>query len=105
MHKEIEERVLEINTQEIIKKLESLGARKVGDWYQKRYVYDFKPKRENEWIRLRDTGEEVTLSVEDVKRIEKLLEVDTEKITALNCQGIYKRIYSIDIDKIKELKF
>lgn len=68
MHKEIEERVLEINTQEIIKKLESLGARKVGDWYQKRYVYDFKPKRENEWIRLRDTGEEVTLTYKNVEK-------------------------------------
>ena len=177
MHKEIEERILEINKDEIIKKLESIGARKVGEWYQKRYVYDFKPKRENEWIRLRDTGEEITLtyknvekntvdgtkeleikvdnfedtnsmleilgyrrkayqenkriryilddieididswpliptymeieakSIKDIKRVEKLLNVDETKITNLNCQDIYQSIYNIDIDNIEDLKF
>jgi hypothetical protein len=44
-------------------------------------------------------------SVEEVKKIEKLLEVDKSKITVLNCQDIYKEIYGIDIEKIKELKF
>ena len=68
MHKEIEERVLEIDTKEIIKKLESLNAKKVGDWFQKRYVYDFMPKRESEWIRLRDTGEEITLTYKNVEK-------------------------------------
>ena len=177
MHKEIEERVLEINKEEVIKLLEEAGAKKVGEWYQRRYVYDFKPKRENEWIRLRDTGEEITLTyknvekntvdgtkeleikvdnfedtnsmleilgykrkgyqenkrirymlddveididswpliptyleieaknIKDIKRVEKLLNVDETKITNLNCQDIYKSIYNIDIDKIKDLKF
>lgn len=177
MHKEIEERVLEIDIDKMISKLESLGARKIGEWYQKRYVYDFNPKRENEWIRLRDTGEEITLtyknveenttdgtkeleikvdnfedtntlleilgykskayqenkriryildsveididswplipsymeieakSVQEIKKIEELLEVNEEKITTLNCQDIYGKIYNIDIDNIKELKF
>ncbi len=177
MHKEIEERVLEIDIDKMISKLESLGARKIGEWYQKRYVYDFNPKRENEWIRLRDTGEEITLtyknveenttdgtkeleikvdnfedtntlleilgykskayqenkriryildsveididswplipsymeieakSVQEIKKIEELLEVNEEKITTLNCQDIYGKIYNIDIDNIKKLKF
>ena len=177
MHIEIEERVLDINLEEVIKRLEVLNATKVGEWHQRRYVYDFDPKRENEWIRLRTTGEETTLtykniekdsidgtkeleievsdfeetnqllnvlgytakgyqenkriryslngveididswplipsymeieasSVEEVKKIEELLEIDKSKITVLNCQDIYKKIYGIDIGKIKELKF
>ena len=177
MHTEIEERVLEVNVEEITKRLEDLNALKVGEWNQKRYVYDFNPKRENEWIRLRDTGEQITLTyknveknsidgtkelevevsdfeetnqllkilgynhkgyqenkriryvlndveididswpliptymeiegktIEEVKEVEKLLEVNEEKITNLNCQDIYKKIYGIDINEIKELKF
>ena len=177
MHTEIEERVLEINSEEIIKKLESLGATKIGEWHQRRYVYDFIPKRENEWIRLRTNGIETTLtyknvedntidgtkelevvvsdfdetnlllnvlgytprayqenkrirymlndieididswpliptylelegnSIEDIKKLETLLEVDKDKITALNCQSIYEEIYNINVDDIKELKF
>jgi adenylate cyclase class 2 len=177
MHTEIEERVLEINIEEIIKKLESLNAKKIGEWHQKRYVYDFNPKRENQWIRLRDTGIETTLAyknvekksidgtkeleikvdsfdktnellnilgytpkafqenkrirymlnnveididswpliptymelegdnIEEIKKVEELLEVDKSKITALDCQDIYQKTYGIDIDKISELKF
>ena len=67
MKTEIEERVLEINKEEVIKKLEELGAKKVGDWLQKRYVYDFMPKRENEWIILRNNGEETTLTYKNIK--------------------------------------
>ena len=67
MKTEIEERVLEINKEEVIKKLEELGAKKVGDWHQRRYVYDFMPKRENEWIRLRNNGEETTLTYKNIE--------------------------------------
>lgn len=35
---EYEVRVLEINTDEMISKLESLGAEKIGEWHQKRFV-------------------------------------------------------------------
>lgn len=177
MHIEIEERILEIDKYKIIKKLEELNATKIGEWHQRRFVYDFNPKRENEWIRLRDTGKNVTLtyknvqknsidgtkeleievssfdetnemlnilgytprayqenkriryilndieididswpmiptymelegkSIEEIKKIEELLEIDKEKITNLNCQSIYTDIYNIDVDKIKELKF
>ena len=68
MHTEIEERVLEVNVEEITKRLEDLNALKVGEWNQKRYVYDFNPKRENEWIRLRDTGEQITLTYKNVEK-------------------------------------
>ena len=51
MKTEYEIRVLEINKEEIIKKLEKLGATKLGEFNQKRYVYDLKPIDENKWIR------------------------------------------------------
>ena len=177
MYIEIEERVLEINPEEIIKKLEALNATKVGEWNQRRYVYDFNPIRENEWIRLRTNGKNTTLtyknieknsidgtkelevevsdfdetnqllnvlgynpkgyqenkriryilnsdevdidfwplippyleieatSVDDIRKIEELLEINKNKITTLNCQDIYKDIYGINIKEIKELKF
>lgn len=177
MHTEIEERVLEIDVKKTIKKLEKLKAKKIGEWHQRRLVYDFTPKRENEWIRLRDTGKSITLtyknvekntidgtkeleivvsdfdetnellkilgyaprayqenkriryilndieididswpmiptymelegeSIEKIKELEELLEVDKDKITNLNCQSIYEQIYNIDVNNIKELKF
>ena len=177
MNIEIEERVLEVDTNNIINKLELLNATKIGEWYQKRYVYDFNPKRENEWIRLRTNGEKTTLtykniesnsidgtkeleievsdfeetnkllnileykpkayqenkriryilndveididswpliptymeiegkSIEEVKKIEALLDVDINKVTTLNCEDIYKQIYGINIQEISELKF
>ena len=177
MNTEIEERVLEIDKDKVIAKLEELGAKKIGDWHQKRYVYDFIPKRENEWIRLRTNGKETTLtyknveskdisgtkeleivvsdfeetnqllkimgytprsfqenlrtryyldhieididtwpliptyleiegnSEEDVKRVEKLLELNESKVTTMNCQDSYLEEYGIDINQIEELKF
>ena len=54
MKTEYEARILEINKEEFIKKLENLGATKVGDYIQKRYIYDFNPAIKGKWIRLRD---------------------------------------------------
>ena len=177
MHTEIEERILEIDKEKVIKKLEELGAKKAGEWFYRRYTYDFTPKRENEWIRLRTNGVETTLtyknvetreldgtkefeievsdfeetnkmlevlgynyknyqetkriryylndvevdidtwpmiptymelegpSVEKVKEVEELLEVDKSKITTLYADEIAEQIYGIDILAIKELKF
>ncbi len=177
MNTEYEVRVLEINIDEMIQKLESLNAEKIGEWNQKRYVYDMIPKSENAWLRLRTNGTETTLTYKNVekntidgtkeleivvsdfektndmlelmcyhhkgyqenKRIRYMLndveiDLDTwpliptymeiegkneqevndillkldipkDKITALNCQDIYREIYHIDIDNIKELSF
>lgn len=174
---EYEIRVLEIDKDEIIKKLEILGAVKIGEFNQKRYVYDLRPTESGKWIRLRTNGKTTTLTYKDVVsntidgtkevevevdnfertnellekigfknrsyqenlriqyilnnveididswpmiptyleiegnsekeviEIQNLLEVDTAKLTALNCDDIYKQIYGIDISKIKELKF
>ena len=177
MHTEIEERILEIDKEKVIKKLEDIGATKAGEWFYKRYTYDFTPKRENQWIRLRTNGVETTLtyknvetreidgtkeleivvdnfeetnellkilgyeyknyqeskriryylndveididtwpmiptymelegtSVEKVKELEDLLEVDKSKITTLYADEIAEQIYGINILEIKELKF
>lgn len=177
MNTEYEIRILEVDVENLTQKLESLGAKKVGDWFQKRYVYDFVPKRENQWIRLRTNGETTTLTYKNIEKdaidgtkeleievdnfektnemlevlgyknkgyqenkrtryllngveidfdswpriptymeIEgsnekevtetlKLLELENAKVCASNCEDIYKNIYNIDLNSIKELTF
>lgn len=177
MKTEYEVRILEVNKDEMIKKLERLGALKRGEFNQRRYVYDIKPAQNGKWIRLRTDGKKTTLAYKDVasdtidgtkevefevssldetkeflskigfdyrsfqenKREQYILDgveidldtwpmiptymeiegvseeqvtsmldrlgVDESKITALNCDDIYREIYNIDIHGIKELKF
>ena len=177
MKTEYEIRVLEIDVEEIIKKLEELGATKKGEYAQKRYVYNLRPVEDGKWIRLRTNGEKTTLTYKDIvsntidgtkeveievddfensnellerigfmnkgyqenRRIQyilngveididswpkiptymeiegeseeevlkmvELLEIDKSKLTALGCSDIYKEIYGIELEKIKELRF
>jgi len=67
MKTEYEVRVLEIDKEKMIETLEGLGAQKIGDWHQKRYVYDIIPKDENSWVRLRTNGTKTTLAFKSVK--------------------------------------
>ncbi len=177
MKTEYEIRVLEIDEENIVKKLEDFKAIKKGEYNYKRYVYDLKPVENNKWIRLRTNGIETTLTYKDIesntidgtkeveirvdnfevtneflnkigfiarnyqenRRIQytldnvevdidtwpmiptyleiegnsekdinnmiKKLGLNNSRITALNCDDIYREIYNIDISKIKELKF
>jgi len=66
VHTEYEVRVLEINVDDIQKKLEEIGATFEWDLLQKRYVYDFIPKVDGKWIRLRTNGEKTTLTIKNV---------------------------------------
>ncbi len=66
MNIEYEVRVLEIDALNFQKKLEELGAVKKWERLQKRYTYDFTPKRDNSWVRLRTNGEETTLTIKTV---------------------------------------
>ena len=66
MNVEYEVRVLEINKKELISKIESLGGKFIGEYNQRRYVYDFNPKLDGKWIRLRTNGEETTLTIKEV---------------------------------------
>ena len=67
MYLEYEVRVLDINKEEFIKKLESFNATYVNDYYQIRYVYDFNPVLSNKWIRLRTNGITTTLAVKEYR--------------------------------------
>ena len=67
MKTEYEIRVLEIEKESIVKKLESLGAIQKGEYNQKRYVYDLKPIQIAKWIRLRTNGIETTLTYKDIE--------------------------------------
>lgn len=66
MNIEYELRILEIDTNNIIKTLEKIGAKKIGEFKQKRYVYDFNPAVKGKWIRLRSNGIENTLTIKEI---------------------------------------
>ena len=66
MHTEYEVRILEIDVDSIKKKLEEVGATFEWDRVQRRYVYDFIPKVDSKWIRLRTNGIKNTLTIKDL---------------------------------------
>jgi adenylate cyclase class 2 len=65
MKTEYEVRVLEINVEELKKKLDRLATFKF-DRLQKRYVYDFKPVIPTKWLRLRTNGVDNTLTIKNI---------------------------------------
>lgn len=67
MDSELEVRLLDVDKEAFIAKLESVGAEYVNTYAQIRYVYDFKPKIENKWIRLRTDGHKTTLTIKEAK--------------------------------------
>lgn len=67
MNTECEIRILNINVEELVEKLEELGAEKLGEYDQKRYVYDVIPREEGKFIRLRTNGVKTTLTYKDKK--------------------------------------
>ena len=77
---EFEVRVLEIDHDKLVKKLENLGAELQFDALQERMVYDLKPKQENKWIRLRTNGKTTTLTIKDLeaKTIDGTKELEIE---------------------------
>ena len=66
MATEFEAKILDIDVDSIIIKLNSLGAKKILERDMRRYVYDFNPKRDDSWIRLRDDGEKCTLTIKEI---------------------------------------
>lgn len=67
MNTEVEVRLLNIDKEDLIAKLEKLNAEFIGDWHQIRYVYDFNPVDKNKWIRLRTNGVQTTLTIKEVE--------------------------------------
>ena len=66
MEKEIEIRLLNINKEQFVKNIIDLGAKKLSEALQKRYVYDFNPVQDNKWIRLRTNGKKTTLTIKEI---------------------------------------
>lgn len=62
--------ILDIDSQDFISKLISLGAKNKGEFFQRRYVYDFNPVNKNKWIRLRTNGTKTTICIKEIKNRE-----------------------------------
>ena len=63
MEVEIEAKFLDINPEEIRGKLKKLGARMVyPERLMRRKVFEHPTNKENDWIRVRDEGDKITLS-------------------------------------------
>ncbi|MBD0688590.1 class IV adenylate cyclase [Streptomyces sp. CBMA123] len=63
---EFEAKILNISPEKIRALLTEAGAGHLADRLQRRYVYDI-PGRPGTWVRLRDTGTEVTLCVKEIR--------------------------------------
>ena len=67
MKTEYEVRVLEIDHDLMVSKLEALGAKKIFAAMQERKVYDFKPVSKTKWLRLRTNGIKTTLTIKNLE--------------------------------------
>lgn len=64
---EYEARVLEVDSARVTGLILAKGGRRtVPDRLMRRYVYDITPGDHTRWIRLRDTGGEITLTVKEI---------------------------------------
>ncbi|KWW97481.1 adenylate cyclase [Carbonactinospora thermoautotrophica] len=66
LNTEYEAKVLDIDPDEIVNRIIDAGGEHVADRMMRRYVYDIVPGDESKWMRLRDTGSEVTLCVKEI---------------------------------------
>ena len=94
MHTEYEVRILEVNVRELKEKLEKMNATLLWDRIQKRYVYDFNPKEENKWIRLRTNGEKTTLTIKNLvtSKIDGTQELEIEVDNFERCNLLLKEL-------------
>ena len=67
MKTEFEVRILNINVEEITKKLKSLNAKFLGEKLQRRYVYNLLDKKDDSFLRLRTNGDFSTLTFKEMK--------------------------------------
>lgn len=113
---EIEGRILKIKPQEIIMKLEKLGAKLAGEYNYSRYVFDVIPRDDERWVRLRSDGKKTTLTVKEL-RAETAEGTDEWEIEVSNLKTTLKILEKIGIKarghqesrrreyKIDEVKF
>lgn len=63
---EYEAKYLDIDPAQIVDRIRAAGGTPCGERLMRRYVYDTVPAQTGRWIRLRDTGSEVTLCVKEI---------------------------------------
>ncbi|MFI2486850.1 class IV adenylate cyclase [Promicromonospora kroppenstedtii] len=64
---EHEGKILNIDPAAVERTILEKGGQKLGEKLMRRYVYDIVPGDMSKWIRLRDTGQETTLTVKEIK--------------------------------------
>ena len=60
-------KILNIDPAAVEQTILDKGGRKVGEKSMRRYVYDIVPGDTSRWIRLRDTGQEITLTDKELR--------------------------------------
>ncbi len=63
---EHEAKILDIDPEKLEKQILEAGGTKRGQALQRRYVYDITPGDQSRWVRLRDTGSAVTLTIKEI---------------------------------------
>lgn len=63
---EYEAKVLGIDPEQVSRTILDKGGADLGEVLQRRYVYDIEPGDASRWVRLRDTGSQVTLTVKEI---------------------------------------
>lgn len=63
---EHEAKILDIDPAAMQRLILDKGGQKLGERFMRRYVYDITPGDQSKWIRLRDTGDETTLTVKQI---------------------------------------
>lgn len=63
---EHEAKILDVEPATMERLILDKGGQKLGERFMRRYVYDISPGDTSKWIRLRDTGDETTLTVKQI---------------------------------------
>lgn len=66
MNFEYECTILDVDSQDFISKLNTLGAKNKGGYFQRGYVYDFNPINKNKLIRLHTNGVKTTICIKEI---------------------------------------
>ena len=113
LNKEVEIKLLEIEEKKFIDRILKFGALENGNFFQRRYVYDFNPIDANRWIRLRTNGKITTLAIKEildknaidgVNEIEIVVDDFDKTNDILNLLGYKARNYQENYRKVYLLK-
>ena len=77
---EYECRILNIDLDDFLSKLESLDAKDKGERLQRRFIYDFDPVDPDKWIRLRTNGDVTTLAIKTLKHTDEIGNAEEEEV-------------------------